>query len=71
MLIVNYLQSLLSKGLQLKLIEILVISIEKTFAGHFSTGLVLYSDDQNVLCADWEAKFLTIVKRLNMLGQPR
>ena len=35
MFIVNYLQSLLSKGIQLNLIEILVISIEETFAGIF------------------------------------
>ena len=33
--VVNYLQSLLSKGIQLKINEVLVISIEKTLAGIF------------------------------------
>ena len=33
--IVNYLQRLLLKGIRLKLKEILVISIDKTFAGIF------------------------------------
>ena len=41
MFIVNYLQSLLSKGIQLKLAEILIISIEKTFAGIFLDRIAL------------------------------
>ena len=51
------------KGIPLKLTEMFVISIEKTFVGIFldGTGLACTSDDSNALWVDWKGRFLTIV----------
>ncbi|CAH3173115.1 unnamed protein product, partial [Porites lobata] len=60
--VINYLQSLLSKGIQLKLIEILVISIEKIFAGIFLDRIRKAIKSTNP--QDW-AMYKRLQKRIN------
>ena len=62
MFIINYLRSLVSKGIPLKLTETFCNFHRENFRRKISRqDCSCTSDDPNVLWADWKAKCLTIV----------